>query len=372
MPKNTTLDSSLTELTIASNSDVSNKSDNIDAPEAAFQPHKEFVLLQREINQLKNTLCQKYEALEKLKSDISDRPNWRAKINPKAKKLNRLNLNLPNFLVIGVQKGGTTWLHENLKRHPQIFLPEGKKELEFFSYYDRKIAQEGLKGYLKHFNQFSDVIKTEPPIAIGEATPSYFWSMDSERKWTNPPKYFNDRIPQSVHNLLGSDLKLILCLRDPVERAISAYFHHIKRDRIDYQNQSILDVGHLFGIIDMGFYNQHLNAWLKKFSLDNFKVLIYERDIKQNKQETVKDICNFLSVDHQLFPTSTNLNKYHNRGLKYTIQPDGVYLINPDSEEKTIVIREAELQQLREIYRTDYLSLQETLNTDLSKYWKFD
>ncbi len=184
---------------------------------------------------------------------------------------------------------------------------------------------------------------------------------------------FNDQIPDSVFNILGSEIKLILCLRDPVERAISAYFHHIKRDRISYESQRILDVGHLYGIIDMGFYSQHLNAWLKKFSLANFKVLIYERDIKQNKQQTIEDICGFLGVDHQLFPPSANLNKYHNRGLQYRIESDGVYLISPDSDERrTVVINQDELKQLRKIYRADYMSLQTTLNLDLSEYWKFD
>lgn len=338
------------------------------------QYEQKFVQLRQEINQLKDSLRLKYQELANLKSEIADQKAARTKINPRAKKLNKLKLNLPNFLIIGVQKGGTTWLHENLKRHPEIFLPEGRKELEFFSYYQKKIAESGLTGYLKSFNQFEDVIKMgcSRPKAIGEATPSYFWSTDPARKWTKTPKYFNDRIPESVFNILGSQIKLILCLRDPVERAISAYFHHIKRDRIDYKSQRILDVGHLYGIIDMGFYSQHLNVWLKTFSLDKFKILIYERDIKQNKQQTITDICGFLGVDHQLFPPSSNLNKYHNRGLQYRIELDGVYLISPDSDETEKVINKDELKQLKQIYYADYKSLQKTLNVDLSEYWTLD
>ncbi|HEY9770865.1 MAG TPA: sulfotransferase domain-containing protein [Coleofasciculaceae cyanobacterium] len=337
------------------------------------QYEQEFIQLCQEINQLKGNLKLKYNELAILQENIADKKKIISQINTQAKKLNDIRLNLPNFLIIGAQKGGTTWLHENLKRHPQIFLPQGRKELEFFSYYQKKLADHGLGYYLKYFNRFDDVIQTKKFKAIGEATPSYFWSTNPRRKWTHPPnRYFNEQIPESVFNILSSDIKLILCLRDPVERAISAYFHHIQRDRITYESQSIFDVGHLYGIIDMGFYSQHLNAWLKKFSLKNFKVLIYERDIKQNKQQTIENICGFLGVDPQLFPPSTNLDKYHNRGLQYSIEAEGVYLICPENSDRTIVITQDELHQLRQIYRADYLSLQKTLNLDLSEYWKFD
>ncbi|NJL51964.1 MAG: sulfotransferase domain-containing protein [Hydrococcus sp. SU_1_0] len=254
-----------------------------------------------------------------------------------------------------------------------FFTPRAKKELEFFSYYHKEIAEHGLNFYLKPFNQFEDLINPEKPKAIGEATPSYFWSINPDRQWSNPPNQnFNLHIPESVHQLLGSELKLILCLRDPVERAISAYFHHVKRNRICYQSQRILDVGHLYGIIDMGFYSQHLNAWLSKFSLDNFKFLIYERDIKQNKQRTIVDICNFLEVDHQLFPTTANLDKYHNQGLKYRSTEDGVFLIFPNRNQEKLVINRAEIQSLRKIYQEDFQSLQHTLQVDLSEFWQFN
>jgi hypothetical protein len=336
------------------------------------QNHQEFVKLCREIKQIKGNLAVKYQTLANLKQSFPEKTKIRSKINQQAKILNNLNFNLPNFLIIGTQKGGTTWLHENLKRHPQIFLPQGKKELEFFSYYQKKIADHGLNYYLEQFNQFEDLINQEKPKAIGEATPSYFWAINPEGQWSNSPnKNFNSQIPESVHQLLGDQLKLILCLRDPVERAISAYFHHIKRDRICYKSQRILDVGHLYGIIDMGFYNYHLNAWLRKYSLDNFKVLIYERDIKQNKQQTITDICNFLEVDHQLFPPATNLNQYHNQGLKYRSEADGVFLIFPNRKEEKLVISRDEIQQLRKIYAEDYQALQQTLKIDLSEFWKF-
>lgn len=354
---------------------ASNQTDVIDTSQIEDtllqQHHAEFVRVCQEIELLNSNLSSKYQQLAKLKQCFPERTQLRSQVNSQARKLNNIKLSLPNFLIIGTQKGGTTWLHENLKRHPQIFLPNGKKELEFFSYYHKKIADHGLGDYLKHFNQFENLISSKKPKAIGEATPSYFWSINPQRQWSKPPnKYFNRHIPQSVYDLLGAKVKLIICLRNPVHRAISAYFHHIKRDRIDYRTQSILDVGHLHGIIDMGFYAQHLNAWLSRFNLRNFKVLIYEKDIKQNKQQTIIDICEFLRIDHQLFPTAANLNQYHNQGLKYKLTEEGAFLFLPDNEQPQLVVSPEEIAQLKQIYAEDAAALQDILNLDLSEFWQ--
>ena len=348
---------------------ISSQIDTSIVPTQIKQHHREFTEVHEEIKQLQKVLRTKYQELANLKQCFPERTEIRSQVNRQARKLNNLKLSLPNFLIIGTQKGGTTWLHENLKRHPEIFLPNGKKELEFFSYYDKKIADYGLTDYLKHFNQFEDLIKSDKPKAIGEATPSYFWSIDPNRQWSNPTnEHFNHQIPQSVYNILGAKVKLILCLRNPVHRAISAYFHHIKRDRIDYKTQSILDVGHLHGIIDMGFYAQHLNAWLAKFDLSNFKVLIYEQDIKKNKQQTIENICNFLGVNYSNFPADTNLNQYHNKGLKYRLSEEGAFLIFPDRDETELVVTPKEINQLKQIYAEDSLALQRILKLDLSQW----
>ncbi|NJL51963.1 MAG: hypothetical protein HC930_06600 [Hydrococcus sp. SU_1_0] len=90
--------------------------------------NRKFAQLCREIKQLKGNLQLKYQTLAQLKQSFPEDTQLRSQINHQARKLNSLNLNLPNFLIIGTQKGGTTWLHENLKRHPQnIFYPQGKK-----------------------------------------------------------------------------------------------------------------------------------------------------------------------------------------------------------------------------------------------------
>jgi hypothetical protein len=216
-----------------------------------------------------------------------------------------------------------------------------------------------------------NLIKTRKnPIAIGEVTPSYFWSTEPKRKWTNPPKDFNRNIPESVLNVLGSQVKLIVCLRNPVDRAVSAYLHHVRHNRIDPKSESIIDVGHRYGIIDMGFYYQHFQIWLEKFSLEQFKVLLYEQNIKQNKESTIKDICEFLSVDHQLQPVSSNLEKFHNKGLSYFKEEGQVYINDSDNSTPYLAIKADEIAQLKKIYQQDVKQLSCLIPIDISE-WNF-
>jgi hypothetical protein len=89
---------------------------------------------------------------------------------------------MPNFLIIGAQKCGTSWLHTHLSAHPEVFLP-AQKDLEFFSYAPH-LHTPGIGGYLEHFRD------TGTARAIGEATASYFWS-HSDSPWCDMPEGFH-------------------------------------------------------------------------------------------------------------------------------------------------------------------------------------
>ncbi len=107
-------------------------------------------------------------------------------------------LRLPQFLGIGAQKAGTTTLHDWLTQHPQIFLP-AQKELHYFSLH----FDAGLPWYAEHF------AAAGPAQRCGEITPYYL---------------FHPQAPQRIRALLPQ-VRLIVLLRDPVERALSQYFH---------------------------------------------------------------------------------------------------------------------------------------------------
>ncbi len=108
---------------------------------------------------------------------------------------------VPQFLVVGVQKGGTTTLHSLLKLHPDIFLPNNK-ELHFFSLNYEK----GLSWYSSHFSEahFYQI--------AGEITPYYI---------------FHPYVAERIFKDLGH-IKVIVLLRDPVARLISHFKHSVR------------------------------------------------------------------------------------------------------------------------------------------------
>lgn len=197
----------------------------------------------------------------------------------------------PTFLVIGAQKCGTTWLAKMISQHPDVSVAT-KKEMHFFD----KVYnyQKGLEWYEKQF----DVSSTAK--AVGEFTPNYFWTSEDEREVNESSGTRN--IPKLVHDAYP-DLHLIVCLRNPVDRAVSAFYHHIRNGRIK-PHQSIIDVAGLYGIESMGYYDVHLSNWMKYFSFENFFFLIYEEDIKdEQKEATIKKVFNHIDVNDDFEPS---------------------------------------------------------------------
>ena len=128
--------------------------------------------------------------------------------------------NFPNFLGIGAQKSGTTWLYKNLRKHPQLYLPE-TKEIHYFDWYFYK----NINWYCKYFKGAK---KTQ---VTGEINPCY--STLSEKKI------------KLIHKI-NPKLKIILLLRNPIERAWSqAVMNLVKRKKA---NIAIVD---LFSIIKL-------------------------------------------------------------------------------------------------------------------------
>ncbi len=176
---------------------------------------------------------------------------------------------LPNYLIIGAPRCGTTWLARNLRTHPQIFMPN-VKELHFFD-------QNYDKGIDWYENFFLDCNH----IAVGEATPAYLY-------------YKN--IPELIHRHLP-DCKLIVSLRDPVGRAYSHYWYRMSEIKKQNNNISFEDyIENNERLIEEGLYGENLSRYYQLFPKDKLLVLFYE-DIKINPKEYLNSVFKFLGVD---------------------------------------------------------------------------
>lgn len=154
---------------------------------------------------------------------------------------------LPNLLVIGVQKGGTTWLHRALAAHPDVFM-SSKKELSFFNQ-----DKSNLDEYASHF------VAGHDRQYRGESTPGYFWSTLAPSRIT----------AGRVHRMLGPDVKLLVSFRHPVKRAISAYLHHWRMGRLR-GDEPLSDVADRHGIAAVGYYRKNTEGWLSVFPQRQF------------------------------------------------------------------------------------------------------
>lgn len=158
-----------------------------------------------------------------------------------------------------------------LCEHPQVFGTR-PKELHYFS--RREGYSERWAEYRKRFSGIRWRHR-----AAGEATPNYLWCSDHRGDEWSEHGYdatWRRGIPDRIAERLGTDLRLIVMLRDPVDRAISAFYHHLAADeRID-PSRPFLENARRYGIVTMGFYAAHLERFLETFDPSDVLVLIQE------------------------------------------------------------------------------------------------
>jgi hypothetical protein len=206
---------------------------------------------------------------------------------------------LPNFLIIGAPRSGTTYLYNMLKQHPDIFMPNVRypSDMHFFNPKTKiKVDEEpnwykGLEWYKKQFEGWSN------EKALGEKTASYLTDEDA---------------PKLIKNTLGEKVKLIAILRNPIYRLFSNYLHfsgQIPR-HVSLIEACQSEEFKRMELLESGNYAKHIKRYYQFFSKDQFLFLIYD-DLYNNPLELLKKIFNFLEVDEDFIPV--NYNKFYNK-----------------------------------------------------------
>lgn len=209
----------------------------------------------------------------------------------------------PTFLILGVQKAGTTWIANMVRQHPEVCMPE-TKELHFFNKKER--YRKGLGWYEQFFADCSTPVR-------GEATPNYLWTSDNPEEIRESGR--TENVPKLVHDAYP-DLQFIVSLRDPVDRAVSAYKTMIRAGRIS-PRKDILDVTHRHGIVSMGYYQMHIQRWFEYFPPSRFLFLVFEKNVKVNRRKTIRDIFEFLNIDSSFEPDDIDTRKHPALGSFY-------------------------------------------------------
>jgi hypothetical protein len=218
-------------------------------------------------------------------------------------------MTLPNFFIIGAAKCGTTALYHYLDQHPQIFMSPFK-EPKFFALEGEKPDFRGpadrwginrcpftdIEAYLALFRDASG------EKVLGEASTLYLYSRKA-------PERISNRVP---------DAKLVAVLRNPVERAYSAFLHMVRDSReplsdfaqaLGAEDARIADNwGPVYHYRRRGYYYPQLRRYFDRFDRDQIQVYLYE-DLKSNPAGMARSIFGFLGVDDAFTPdVSAELN----------------------------------------------------------------
>ncbi len=186
---------------------------------------------------------------------------------------------LPDFLGIGAQRCGTSWLDAQLRRHPQVYLPTARKEIHFFdNAYDR-----GTEWYARFFRDARPEQR-----ARGEITPKYL---------------FVPACRDRVYSVLGPDTKFLLLLRNPVDRAFSQYTaFSVTAGHRPVSFQDFLKANP--DAIERGYYARQLAHWCAVFPRESLLILIHEEihASPDSRQVALRKICGHLGVEPDLLP----------------------------------------------------------------------
>ena len=299
-------------------------------------------------------------------------------------------MTMPNFLIIGTAKSGTTSLHKYLNQHPEIYLSP-HKEPRFFAFEGEKLDPQNpihhktitnLEAYQKLF----DGVLCEK--AIGEISPSYL---------------VEPKAPLRIKHYIP-DAKMIAIIRNPVERAYSHFLHLIKYNyepchdfALALQKQDELRIGQWRPRHDyllFGFYYNNLKRYFEMFNHRQINIFLFE-DFKSNPVALLQNIYRLLEVDDTLIPdvslrysvsgipksraVHNLLSRSRSNPVRSFMKPFLRPFISKDLQAhieywlKMRNLQKPRLSQevrsyLTDIYREDILNLQELIQVDLSQW----
>ena len=272
---------------------------------------------------------------------------------------------------IGPQKTGTTWIYRCFREHPNIGCPYS----DSIHYFDMNY-HKGRHWYMQNFTEFNNNVKLFDP------TYSYFRSpIAPERIYRENP-----------------NAKIIVCLRKPIERAFSHYWHEKKKKRFNFNFEEVLKNYDLYSNwVEPSFYFVHLKKYLQFFAKEQILVQFFE-DLQEDPELFLQRILKFIEVDYQFKPSVlhekinaagpqqnlffvkiknsiSNMLKRIGTYEKAKLLKNSIFKKKPtkifnDKMEKLNQVNPKVIKELNTIFVQDISSLEKLLNVDLT-HWRY-
>ncbi len=298
------------------------------------------------------------------------------------------NDRMPNFLIIGAARSGTSSLYEYMNQHPDIFFSANKEPL-FFAFDGDKVDFKGpgdnrqvnIKTVteLASYQDLFSHVTTEK--AIGEASADYLYA---------------EKAPECIHHYIP-DAKLVAVLRNPVERAYSSFLYTIRDDReplrdfaeaLAQEDERVAaHWEYIWHYRRMGYYYQHLSRYYRLFNRSQIRIYLNE-DLRQDTLSVLRDAFAFLEVDDTFkpdisiayneggFPRRKLLNRLLTRQSRFKsfLRPFmPAFIMKNYIQLKYKNLDKPELSgelklELARAYKDDILKLQDLIQKDLSSW----
>ena len=285
-----------------------------------------------------------------------------------------------DFFIVGAPKAGTTSLYHYLNEHPQVEM-SSQKEPDYFS--DKAIHKQGMyygKNRVNTLDKYESLFVQKESVVYGEGSVSYL---------------FYDNVAEDIKKY-NPNAKIIIMLRNPIERAFSHYLMDYRLGLISDSFENIITKkskhknAHLFyqQYIEVSKYANQIQRYLDFFEKENIFFIDYE-DFKKNVSKTVCQLYSFLNISTE-FAADTNA-KYNtftmakNKVIRliysfvflrkiltflfpiYLVKNIRVLLFKSDKKPELLTETRS---QLRKIFNDDIKKLEEVLGKNYSKWIK--
>ena len=319
---------------------------------------------------------------------------------------------MPNFLLIGAAKSGTTSLYHYLRQHPQVYMSP-VKEPKFFAFEEAEPGSPRRPGDRETMSQLITDVEGYKALfagvadekAVGEASPQYLYVPEAAGR-------IRRHLPEA---------RLVAVLRNPVERAYSSHLHLVREgfersgfsEGLKAEEQRIRENWPImWHHKNRGFYHEQLTRYYERFGEEQIRVWLYE-DLKEDPAGMMQSVYRFLGVDDAFVPDTSLIHNASgipkSRALQTLVDPQTLlrrpnalkraikpfvpkrlrlrillnlrnrYLTRPERSRRRILadlrnrnlaeappIPERVREELTETYREDILKLQGLLGRDLS------
>ena len=280
------------------------------------------------------------------------------------------NINLPNLLIVGAAKCGTTSLHNYLKQHPDIFMSK-QKEPHFLINSD--IGEDRIHKAITVLEDYEDLFKTDSIYKYkGESSVMYL--------------AFPEFSIKNIKKYLDPDVKIIIMLRNPVERAFAGYLHNLRYNPSEnlsfeeafeksearyYQERDITpDTRYLH----VGNYYSQVESFMSMFN-DNVLVIMYE-DYVNNIDLCLANVFDFLDIDK----ISVDTSRRHMVGGWIFKRKFLRNLLIPKNNFKSLIksflpnkkIRKAIKQKIMNMSTVESPSISKDMHKKLTEYYRKD